>query len=162
MQYNLDPSFQDWDTPEAFERIKEYHKPNDLDISYRTIPGVEPDTEIEIKIYRPQIDRKLPMIMNVHGGGFVAGSYENDNNRVTYLAIHIPAVVVSLNYRLAPEHVFPAALKDCLQVWNWMFEHRHTRHRVPCVCFRACADGFCPPTGGHCAVQLPIHTIHRH
>lgn len=123
VQYCLDPSFQDWDTPEAFERIKKYEKPDGLDIIYRTIPGVESESEIEIKIYRPHSNDQLPMIMNAHGGGFVAGSYENDNNRVTYLAMHTPAVVVSLNYRLAPEHVFPEALMDCLQVWNWMYEH---------------------------------------
>ena len=74
-------------TSEKLEEIRIYHKPDDLDVEERTIPGPEAGQEIEIKIYRPQGQEKLPMIMNVHGGGFVAGTYDNDNNRATYLAM---------------------------------------------------------------------------
>lgn len=123
LHYSLDPSFQDWDTEQAWKRVQHYEKPENLIVRYCRIPGPDPGQEIELKIYRPKTEEKLPMIMNVHGGGFVSGSYENDNNRVTVLAMEIPAVVVSLNYRLAPEHVFPAALTDCYQVWNWMYEN---------------------------------------
>lgn len=123
MTYTLDYPFRDWDTKEAFERISLFEKPEELNLSYQTIPGMNPGTEIEIKIYSPKTDRALPMIMNVHGGGFIAGSYENDNNRVTYLAMNIPAVVVSVNYRYLPKYNYKDGISDCYQVWNWMYDH---------------------------------------
>lgn len=123
MNYTLDFPFRDWDTKEAFERIRLYEKPEHLELIYQTIPGVESGSEIEIKIYSPDTLKKLPMIMNVHGGGFITGSYENDNNRATYLALNTPAIVVSLNYRYLPKHTYIDGLADCLQVWNWMYIH---------------------------------------
>lgn len=110
-------------TDEVWEKIRRYNPPVDLDIREMTIPRAEENSVIEIKIYRPKTDRKLPMIMNVHGGGFVSGTYNNDNNRVTYLAMNTPAVVVSLNYRLAPEFTYREAIADSYAVWNWMYTH---------------------------------------
>ncbi|WP_434310346.1 alpha/beta hydrolase [Hominifimenecus sp. rT4P-3] len=110
-------------TPEVMKEIAVYHKPDGLEVTETTIPGVEEGTVIEIKIYRPESETPLPMIMNIHGGGFVAGTYNNDNNRATYLAVHVPAVVVSLNYRLAPKYTYKEAIADCYQTWNWMYDH---------------------------------------
>lgn len=122
--YQLGPEFQNWDSKENWESIQNWQPPEDLRIIYRTVPGPEENQEIEIKIYLPkEAAGPLPMIMNIHGGGWVAGTYENDNTRVAHLALEVPAVVVSLNYRLAPAHVFPDALMDCVQVWNWMRDH---------------------------------------
>lgn len=122
--YPLGPEFWDWDAPENWEKIQNWKPPDGLEMEYRTVPGPEEGQEIQIKIYRPKdADGPLPMIMDVHGGGFVAGTYENDNTRVACLAMEVPAVVVSLNYRLAPEHVFPKALMDCDAVWRWMYQH---------------------------------------
>ncbi len=119
----LDPHFANYETAEFWERIRDYRQPDHLDVSYRSIPGVESGSVIEIKIYRPKLEVALPMIMNIHGGGFVSGSYENDNNRCTNLALGVPAVVVSLNYRLAPSATYREAVADCYQTWNWMQAH---------------------------------------
>ena len=118
-------------TPEKLEEIRIYHKPDNLDVEERTIPGPEEGQEIAVKIYRPQVEGPLPMILNVHGGGFVAGTYDNDNNRATYLALHIPAVVVSPNYRLAPQFTYKEALADCYQTWKWMYEHGEELGGIP-------------------------------
>lgn len=123
MNYILDDPFRDWNTKEAFERISYYEKPDGLELINRRIPGIELGSEIELKIYSPTSDKRLPMIMNIHGGGFVAGSYENDNNRATYLAMNIPAVVVSVNYRYLPKYHYKDAIADCYKVWNWMYEN---------------------------------------
>lgn len=123
MNYELHPAFRDWDSKEAAERISRYEKPEDLTLIYRTIPGVEPGTELELKIFSPKSDKKLPMIMDIHGGGFVGGSYENDNNRATYLAMNVPAVVIAMNYRYLPDYDYRDAVADCYRVWNWIYEH---------------------------------------
>ena len=122
--YFLSEEFRNWDSEESWNQIRSWKQPEQIDCIYQTVPGPESGQQIEIKIYRPkEQDGPLPMILNVHGGGWVAGTYENDNSRVADFAWQIPAIVVSLNYRLAPEHVFPDALMDCWQVWNWMAEN---------------------------------------
>lgn len=122
--YKLGPEFEDWDSPEKWASIKSWQPPEGLEMIYQTIPGPEKEQKIEIKIYRPkEVKKPLPIIMNIHGGGWVAGTYENDNTRVACFALEVPAIVVSLNYRLSPQHVFPDALMDCYQTWNWIHDH---------------------------------------
>lgn len=118
-----DSHFANHDTSEFWESIRKFHQPENLEISYQTIPGPAGAPDIEIKIFRPRLEKALPMIMNIHGGGFVAGSYENDNNRCTNIALGVPAVVVSLNYRLAPTFTYREAIADCYQTWCWMHDH---------------------------------------
>lgn len=106
------------------KRIAQYYEPSDaIEIEDRILPGKEDLPDIPVRIYYPKGVDKAPMIMNIHGGGFRTGSYNSDNNRVSYFAEKVPAVVVSLNYRLLPEHHFPDALMDCNYVWNWMYDH---------------------------------------
>lgn len=132
MLYNsLDSSFSNWNTPEFWEEIQNYNPPENLEIIYRAIPGAGENSEIEIKIYKPKSEGPLPMLMNIHGGGFVAGTYENDNKRATNLALGIPAVVVSLNYRLAPQYTYVEALADCYQTWNWMHDNAAALGGIP-------------------------------
>ncbi|MCI9155949.1 MAG: alpha/beta hydrolase [Lawsonibacter sp.] len=125
IKYNLHPSFRDWNKPGENKKVAQYVPPEELEVIYDKISVPDPEREIEVKIFRPKNvgPEKLPIIMDVHGGGFVSGSYENDNNRVTNLALNVPSIVVALNYRLAPEYRFPEPLKDCLAVWNWLYEN---------------------------------------
>lgn len=60
MNYQLHPAFQDWDSKEAAERTSRYEKPEGLTLTYKTIPGIEPGTELELKIFSPASDTKLP------------------------------------------------------------------------------------------------------
>ena len=127
MKINLHPdykAFESADMKRTQEMLRRYEKPEGLSIEERSVPGINGAPDIEIRIFRPdQAGEKAPMIMDVHGGGFTSGDYNLDSNRITHLAMKVPAVVVALNYRLAPEHIFPAALEDCLAVWNWMYDH---------------------------------------
>lgn len=125
IQYNLHPSFQNWNKPGERKKVAQYVPPEGLEIIYDKVPATDPVREIEVKIFRPKDAglEKLPVIMDVHGGGFTAGSYENDNNRATHLAMNVPAVVVAVNYRLVPEYCFPDPLMDCWVVWNWIHEN---------------------------------------
>jgi acetyl esterase/lipase len=78
---------------------------------------------IRIRIYRPQAEGLLPAIVYFHGGGWVVGTIDSHDPLTRALAARTPAVVVSVGYRLAPEHPFPAAVDDALTVTQWVAEH---------------------------------------
>ncbi len=65
----------------------------------------------------------LPVVVHLHGGGWVLGGVDETPWWVAALAEAIPAVVVSVDYRLAPEHPFPAGLDDCLEAVRWVGAH---------------------------------------
>jgi acetyl esterase len=82
-----------------------------------------PAGEQSIRIYRPRSERSLPVLFYFFGGGFVAGSLRTSDSICRALATMTPCVVVSVDYRLAPEHPFPAALDDCNAAVRWVAEH---------------------------------------
>jgi acetyl esterase len=84
-----------------------------------SIPG--PIGDIPCKIYRPlEIRDGAPLVLYLHGGGYVIGS-SNERDRVTRgLAAGGRCVVVSIDYALAPEHPFPAGLRDCEAAFEWL------------------------------------------
>ena len=90
-------------------------------IEDREIPGPEDTPSVGVRIYRPKaVFGVLPGIFFIHGGGMIMGSVEGDNLKATELCEAIQAVVVSVEYRLAPEHPFPAALDDSYSVSKWV------------------------------------------
>jgi acetyl esterase/lipase len=101
-----------------------YDPPVPLDIDELMIPGPEGAPQVRVRRYRPTEPRgPLPALVYFHGGGFVVGSldlYDADCRRI---AAEVGAVVVSVDYRLAPEHPFPAPLEDCYAALTWVAEH---------------------------------------
>jgi acetyl esterase len=92
-----------------------------LEIEDRLVPGWEGDPEVTVRIYRPrQAAGPGPGILMIHGGGFMIGSVDSEHAGGAMLAIAVGAVVVSVDYRLAPEHPFPAALHDCYSALRYM------------------------------------------
>jgi acetyl esterase len=87
----------------------------------RTIPG--PAGQIPVRIYRPQTAAAAPAVVFFHGGGFVIGSINSHDPLCQQLASRVPAVVVSVDYRLAPEHPFPAGLEDCWAAVQWVADN---------------------------------------
>lgn len=87
----------------------------------RHIPG--PAGAIPIRVYRPTVDTPLPIVVFFHGGGFVIGDIESHDPVCQQLATSVPAVVVSVDYRLAPEHPFPAPVDDCWAATEWVAAH---------------------------------------
>ena len=92
----------------------------------RTIPG--PAGNIPVRIYRPPGHGGmgpagpaplLPVLMLYHGGGFVAGSINTHDPLCRRLCAEAGVIVVSADYRLAPEHPFPAAAEDCYAALCW-------------------------------------------
>lgn len=90
----------------------------------RRIPG--PGSDIPIRIYTPRelkTAEKLPVLMWFHGGGFVIGSLETHDSACRMLANKADCIVVSVDYRLAPESPFPAAVEDCQAAMKWVSLH---------------------------------------
>jgi len=78
---------------------------------------------IRARVYRPDADGALPVVVYFHGGGWVVGSIESHDPLCRALAVGAPSVVVSVDYRLAPEHPFPAAVGDAWAATQWVAEH---------------------------------------
>jgi acetyl esterase len=87
----------------------------------RTIPG--PAGEIPVRVYRPNAGDGLPVVVYFHGGGWVCGSLKTHDNVCRSLANGVGAVVVSVDYRMAPEDKFPAAVDDAFAATQWVHEH---------------------------------------
>src|SRR5262245_47828898 len=81
-----------------------------------------PDGAIPARIYaaRPEGGEPLPTVVYFHGGGWVQGDLETHHGLCARLARHTDALVVAVDYRLAPEHKFPAAVEDCLAAYRWL------------------------------------------
>ena len=90
----------------------------DMDVEDRVVPG-EPD--VPIRIYSPR--QAQGAMVWLHGGGYVMGDVNSEHPWAGRLADWAGAVVISVNFRLAPEHRFPAALDDAYAVLTWVAEH---------------------------------------
>ncbi|UPM44269.1 alpha/beta hydrolase [Halocatena salina] len=109
-------------TPRAardqFEAMNEFtesesvHHTQDIEIE-------GPDEPITIRLYKPTPADDLPVFVFLHGGGFVLGGLDSHDNVCAALANRTEALVLSVDYRLAPEHPFPAAVKDSYAALEW-------------------------------------------
>jgi acetyl esterase/lipase len=90
----------------------------------RAVPGPEGTPEVPIRIYRP-VDgpSPLPGLFWIHGGGYVLGSIQQDDLMMQHIVEAVGCLIVSVEYRLAPEHPFPAPVEDCYAALQWMAHH---------------------------------------
>ncbi|WP_062205228.1 alpha/beta hydrolase [Streptomyces sp. NBRC 109706] len=87
-------------------------------------PGRSGGPKVPLRIYRPAgVSGPLPAVLSLHGGGFVLGTWDVDHDGNLRFCRELPAVVVAVDYRLAPEHPFPAALDDCHAALRWLADH---------------------------------------
>ena len=87
----------------------------------RNIPGPDGSPEVGVRIYKPvDVSGSLPGMFFIHGGGMIMGSIEGENLKAAMLCETIQAVVVSVEYRLAPENPHPAPVQDCYEALVWM------------------------------------------
>lgn len=95
-----------------------------VEVAERWVPGPAGAPDVRVKIYRPKAQTGvLPGVFFIHGGGHVGGAVESCDARCVSRAIEINCVVVSVDYRLAPEHPFPADLEDCYAALKWFSEN---------------------------------------
>jgi acetyl esterase len=90
-------------------------------VSERTIPG--PNGDIKLRIYRHGAGDALPLLFFMHGGGFVLGSPDTHDDMARMLTAATGCVTVSVDYRLAPENPYPAAVDDCYAALTWTAAH---------------------------------------
>jgi len=76
-----------------------------------------------VRIYRPPGPLSGAGLLWIHGGGMITGAAFIDDRQCAMMARALKVMVVSVEYRLAPEHPFPAALDDCFEAWQWFVEH---------------------------------------
>ncbi|GID32811.1 alpha/beta hydrolase [Paractinoplanes brasiliensis] len=87
----------------------------------RTVPGPEGEPDITVRIYKPvNATGSLPGIYYIHGGGMILGSVDGEDPNATMICDQVGAVVVSVEYRLSPEHPHPAPVEDCYAGLVWM------------------------------------------
>ncbi len=87
----------------------------------RSVPG--PGGDVPVRVYWPNDETGLPVLVWFHGGGWTIGNLETADRTCRALANAVGCIVVSVDYRLGPEHRFPAAVDDCLAAGQWVRDH---------------------------------------
>jgi acetyl esterase len=93
------------------------------------VAGVEeltlagPAGDLRARVYRPDGEGPHPTVVFFHGGGYVIGDLDTHDNQARTLCREVGAVVLSVAYRLAPEHPFPAGVRDCEAATRWAATH---------------------------------------
>ncbi len=122
------PALHEMPAPEARRALKEMTIAVDAPktpvakVEERTIPG--PNGEIPIRIYWPDATADaLPVLLLYHGGGWTLGDMDTHENVCRYYCANAGVIVINVDYRLAPEHKFPAGVDDCYAALEWVGAH---------------------------------------
>ncbi|GGN07501.1 esterase [Lentzea pudingi] len=100
--------------------IPAYEPANPIDVRDETVPGPSGAPDVRVRVYgRAGRENPVPGLVYIHGGGFIIGSVEMFESHVLKLVDELNIVVVSVGYRLAPEHPFPAPVEDCYAALTW-------------------------------------------
>ncbi|MEU9561362.1 alpha/beta hydrolase [Streptomyces sp. NPDC048161] len=95
--------------------------PEGVELSEHSVPGAVGTPEVPVAVFRPAgAGNALPAVLYVHGGGFILEEGDGDRALAARWAAELGAVVVSVRYRLAPEHPYPAATDDCYAALEWL------------------------------------------
>ena len=123
------PTVQDFSTAEKIQTIREFRMTafpqppdrSDVLMEDRLVPGLEGAPQVPVRVYRPKANASAPRgcVFEIHGGGFILGSIAMMDPWCQKVAAELDAVVVSVEYRLAPEHPFPAGVEDCYAALCW-------------------------------------------
>lgn len=104
-----------------------------LEIASKALPCVEDiaipardGTQLHARLYAPSTAQPLPVLLYLHGGGFTIGSVATHDTLCRELAFQAGCAVVSLDYRLAPEHKFPTAINDAWDALQWLHQQGQT------------------------------------
>ncbi|GIH68079.1 alpha/beta hydrolase [Sphaerimonospora thailandensis] len=137
MTYAYDPEIQPWIsmlptldvtdlaaarafTAAMIEQLPPFELPAGLTLERRTVPGPDGAPDVPILVFAPtEHNGERPALVYGHGGGFVLGDAEGEKALPAQIAAEVGAVVISVDYRLAPEHPFPAPVEDYYAVLRW-------------------------------------------
>jgi acetyl esterase len=148
------PAYQDLTPTAAREQMLDLTAPVDplmtVDrVENRRIPG--PDSEIPLRLYYPDGDPPFAVVVYFHGGGWVIGDLDTHHGICHALAKKSGCLVVSVDYRLAPEHPHPAAVEDAYAATSWVAENADAIQADP---ERIAVGG--DSAGGHLAAVVAL------
>jgi len=125
--------------------------PADVQAENREIPG--PGGALPVRTYTPRAQTSGPrgVVLYCHGGGFVLGDLDTYDSVCRRICLDSGCVVVAVDYRLAPEHPFPAAVEDCLAALVWLAAHAQELNGDP-ERIAVCGDS----AGGNLAAVLTL------
>ncbi|MDB5082010.1 MAG: hypothetical protein JWP00_3934 [Chloroflexi bacterium] len=106
----------------AMAAMSQVHAAHDVRVEERNLSGPEGTHEFMVRIYwpEPQPAAALPALIWAHGGGFVVGHPTEHDNIALNFVRQADCVVISVDYRLAPENPFPAGIEDCYTALQWV------------------------------------------
>lgn len=100
--------------------------PDDIQVDQIYVQSQE-QHQVRLRLYRPKaINPGAPVLLWMHGGGLIIGSPEQNDRAMFHIVRHAECVVVSVDYRLAPNHPFPTPLDDCYAALKWVHAHAET------------------------------------
>ncbi|GIF13780.1 alpha/beta hydrolase [Actinoplanes teichomyceticus] len=98
-----------------------YEPTRAIDVRDTAVPGPSDAPDVPVRIYTPaDRDGAVPGLLYIHGGGFVLGTLDMFHMHLLRVADELGIVIVSVDYRLAPEHPFPAPVEDCYAALTWV------------------------------------------
>jgi acetyl esterase len=121
IQPPLGPDASLADRRERFNQTWREPGPEVGSVEDRLLPG--PRGDIPVRIYTPSGSGPFPILMLFHGGGFVFGNIDTYDGNARRICVGVDCVVVSVEYRVAPENKFPAAPEDCYSTILWAAEN---------------------------------------
>jgi acetyl esterase len=104
----------------AAEMRPDVDSPEVGEVTDRTIPGPEGADPIPVRTYRPGSEGPSPTVLYLHGGGYVIGGLDSHDVLCRHLVNESGCGVLAVDYRLAPEHPFPAAVEDAYAALEWV------------------------------------------
>ena len=137
---------------------RHYTLPRDgkIEVEDRVVANAE--HPVPVRIYSPKTKRPeagWPCVLYLHGGGWMVGGLDSHEFITSYLCQDLNAVVIGVDYRMAPEHRFPAAFEDCLAVYQWLKEHG-SDWQIDSENIVLAGDS----AGGNLAAALAVHLQH--
>ncbi|RDX45680.1 hypothetical protein OH76DRAFT_1533590 [Lentinus brumalis] len=129
------PGVSEWDFARQMTKIgsganADYYKerlpdPSQYIVSDKRIPVEGPDGEITVRYIRPSggDEDSYPVLVWWHGGGWVVGDLDMDDNHLRTIAVELKIVIVNVNYRHAPEYPFPTPFEDSYTALKWVAEN---------------------------------------
>jgi acetyl esterase len=148
------PAYQDLSPTQARKQMRDQSPPVQTALSVkkvvdRKIPG--PSGDIPIRLYYPAGNAPFPVLVYFHGGGWVIGDLDTHHGFCHALAKTSGCLVVAVDYRLAPEHRYPAAVEDAYAATKWIAENSELIQADPDR-FAVCGDS----AGGHLAAVVSL------
>jgi acetyl esterase len=138
----------------AMAALPPYEPPVPLTIVDDVVPAAGSQPEVPVRLYAPAApaDASTPCALYLHGGAFTVGNLDTEHRSAARLAAEAGIVVVSVDYRLAPEHPFPAAVHDCAAALAWVADRaRELRVDRDRIAVRGAS------AGGGLAAALALH-----